>query len=647
MVNHACIAIGIDRYEFLQPLQYAQQDAQAFQEFLTTSIGLDPQNCWLLTERSPAKDGQSTHPSRSQIERSLDELRQLALTAKDVVWFFFSGYGLNLEGKDYLLPIDGNPADPETTAIPMQELLDLLTHLATQQVRVFLDISRPTGLYAGMGIGSETIQLARTLSIPILLSCQPQQFSRETSALRHGLFTAALLEALRYKHCPTWEALNLYLCDRLPKLSEHHWRPRQDPLVLVYPPEKMGQLLFPNEPLTNGGAPVTQLPNGNSAQTTSAANGTIVAPEASTPTPIEPSPIQPKEVEPQSSPHPESAPLRDKDLRDKDLRDKELKLPDLPAKEAIEEEAIRDHLSSEGIAIAPESETINISEDSAPDSDRSSDRTVDDSTSPNAKEDPSPQNPLPPAPTPAISNREPSPPSFIDQLPLWQQFLVGCGTIALAFVMWMLLMPQTVQKRPQPAQNSLLPQSPTLQTAPNSPPASLPVLPPPTPPVSSASPASPGSPTPAAKTPTSPAPTTNPASASPTPASTSPTSPKPAIPAPTPAQAAATTTNPTTPTSNYTQLRDRAIAQMHGLPASPFAAAIATARQVPATDPNAAQAKADIERWGQTIWEIAQSRAQKNAWEEAIAAAKLVPQELPQLHAQAQQDIAKWRRLKN
>jgi hypothetical protein len=86
---------------------------------------------------------------------------------------------------------------------------------------------------------------------------------------------------------------------------------------------------------------------------------------------------------------------------------------------------------------------------------------------------------------------------------------------------------------------------------------------------------------------------------------------------------------------------------MHGLPASPFAAAIAAARQVPATDPNAAQAKADIERWGQTIWEIAQSRAQKNAWEEAIAAAKLVPQELPQLHAQAQQDIAKWGRLKN
>jgi hypothetical protein len=631
MVNHACIAIGIDRYEFLQPLQYAQQDAQAFQEFLTSSIGLDPQNCWLLTERSPAKDGQSTHPSRSQIKRSLDEIRQLALTAKDVVWFFFSGYGLNLDGKDYLLPIDGNPADPETTAIPMQELLDRLTHLATQQVRVFLDISRPTGLYAGMGIGSETIQLARTLSIPILLSCQPQQFSRETSALRHGLFTAALLEALRYKHCPTWEALNLYLCDRLPKLSEHHWRPRQDPLVLVYPPEKMGQLLFPNEPLTNGGAPMTQLPNGNSAQTTSAANGTIIAPETPTQTPIEPSPIQPQETETPSVPNPESAAPRDK----------EVKLPDLPAQEAIEEVAVSD-LSANGISIAAAIETVDPCEGS----DRDSGRDSDDSAPSNAKEDLSPQNPLPPAPTPPVSNQEPFPSSFIDKLPLWQQFLVGCGTIALAFLMWMLLMPQTVQKRPQPAQNSLIPQSPTPQKAPDSPPASPSVLTPPAAPSTSASPASPTKPASASTTPVNPTPV-NPAPNSTTQTRQNPASPKPASPAPTTAKATPTTSNPATPASNYTQMRDRAIAQMHSLPASLFAAAIAAARQVPATDPNAAQAKADIERWGQTIWEIAQSRAQKNAWEEAIAAAKLVPQELPQLHAQAQQDIAKWGRLKN
>ena len=86
---------------------------------------------------------------------------------------------------------------------------------------------------------------------------------------------------------------------------------------------------------------------------------------------------------------------------------------------------------------------------------------------------------------------------------------------------------------------------------------------------------------------------------------------------------------------------------MHALPATPFAAAIATARQVPATDPAATQAKADIERWGQTIWEIAQSRAQQNAWEDAIAAAKLVPPELPQLQTQAQQKIAQWGRMRN
>jgi uncharacterized caspase-like protein len=146
MVNHACLAIGINQYEFLQPLRYAQEDARAFQEFLEEKVALTPTWSWLLTEMSPSKEGRSTHPTLSNIERSIDEIAQAPLTSDDVLWCFFSGYGVNVAGQDYLMPIEGNPAHVEETGIPLQSIFGRLAHLATQHVRVFLDMSRPTGM---------------------------------------------------------------------------------------------------------------------------------------------------------------------------------------------------------------------------------------------------------------------------------------------------------------------------------------------------------------------------------------------------------------------------------------------------------------------------------------------------------------------
>ena len=64
MKHHACIAIGINQYQLLQPLSYAQEDAEALYGFLTSEAGFAPDGCLLMTDSSPSLWGQSTYPNR-------------------------------------------------------------------------------------------------------------------------------------------------------------------------------------------------------------------------------------------------------------------------------------------------------------------------------------------------------------------------------------------------------------------------------------------------------------------------------------------------------------------------------------------------------------------------------------------------------
>ncbi|NEQ19287.1 MAG: peptidase C14, partial [Microcoleus sp. SIO2G3] len=111
MANHACVAIGINRYQFLQPLSYGQADAQALRHFLVRQASLPSNQCLVLTDTSPLVDNQSTYPSRENILNWLRANHQNSRQSENWRWFFFSGYGVNWQNADYLMPIDGNPDD--------------------------------------------------------------------------------------------------------------------------------------------------------------------------------------------------------------------------------------------------------------------------------------------------------------------------------------------------------------------------------------------------------------------------------------------------------------------------------------------------------------------------------------------------------
>jgi uncharacterized caspase-like protein len=250
------IAIGINHYQFFQPLSYAQQDAHAIHHFLTQEAGFSPEHCILLTENSPPVWGRTTYPDRATIESWLELLIQEYVEPQDSLWVFFSGYGVAHQGQDYLLPIGANPAAILQTAIPIATLLNKLKSAQTPSMLLLLDMNRSQGALSSQPIGVQTAQLATASGIPTILSCQPGQFSYETAGLNHGLFTAGLLESLRAQPGANLAVLGRHLRDRLTELSDHYWRPQQHPLIIC-PPNKMQQVLLPQQPTA---APAWSLP---------------------------------------------------------------------------------------------------------------------------------------------------------------------------------------------------------------------------------------------------------------------------------------------------------------------------------------------------------------------------------------------------
>lgn len=243
MVNYWYLGIGINQYRFLPPLSYAQRDAELLHEFLIQAGGFSPRHCHLLTDHITVVSSDSRFPTAEHIQTRLAQL-QNNLKPKDVLLCFFSGYGLQVQGQDFLLPIEADPKQVATTGIAVETWFQALKALPTDNILLLIDANRSQlGLERG-GFGHQTAQLAQTYGIATLLSCQSDQFSHEPLTLRQGIFTAALISAWQ-NGCVTVEPLVEALQQQMPRLSEELWRPRQDVLAVV-PAHLRYQLIVPD-----------------------------------------------------------------------------------------------------------------------------------------------------------------------------------------------------------------------------------------------------------------------------------------------------------------------------------------------------------------------------------------------------------------
>ena len=241
------IVVGINAYEHIGQLRYANRDAAALRDFFQEAK-FDRVFCFADgLQLSPERDQKSVQPRHSDLEDFLHDrftTKTPPLSAGDNCWFFFAGHGKRIQDCDYLLPQDYNPRqqDPTRRAISVNFVREALLKSGADNVILLLDACRMEGDRDGLGIGDE-----QPGAITIF-SCQRNQKAYEIEALEQGAFTAALLEGLRMpgeRNCATVERLDLYLRDRVPQLCRTHRKPEQIPTAIVEPRQKSYLILLP------------------------------------------------------------------------------------------------------------------------------------------------------------------------------------------------------------------------------------------------------------------------------------------------------------------------------------------------------------------------------------------------------------------
>ncbi|MCC3572980.1 MAG: GUN4 domain-containing protein [Microcoleus sp. PH2017_40_RAT_O_B] len=246
MGRNLAISIGINKYDFLNPLKYAKRDAELMQEFLR---GASFEQVFFFSDDSPDLEGRPTRPSRNNLRRFLRQISKKPIMATgDNLWFFFSGHGMQCNGRDYLMPCDGDAEDVEHTAIPIDFVTECLRCCGAGNVILMLDACRYKGSKSGLGIGNQAAEIARQKGVVTFFSCSPNQLSYEIETLQQGIFTKAVLEGLGIQgKCATVERLNHYLSCRVPELIREHKgeQVRQTPYCIAEPVTKSHLIICP------------------------------------------------------------------------------------------------------------------------------------------------------------------------------------------------------------------------------------------------------------------------------------------------------------------------------------------------------------------------------------------------------------------
>jgi len=118
--NSWALIIGIDKYQYIQNLNYAVKDANAFKSLLIDNYNFPESNVTLLLNEDATYN--NIRKKFSLITKSAKE--------QDRVLIYFAGHGetMDLPGggeKGYLIPVGGDSEDLYLTSIPMDELKNI------------------------------------------------------------------------------------------------------------------------------------------------------------------------------------------------------------------------------------------------------------------------------------------------------------------------------------------------------------------------------------------------------------------------------------------------------------------------------------------------------------------------------------------
>jgi len=206
------VVIGVGRYEHpeIPRLSYAVADAEAVSETLIGAGGFSKDRVLLLTDRTDRR------PTIKNLRWALGTFLARMARKDDTVFIFFAGHGapeIDLRGEErdgftkYLVPIDAEPDDLFSTALPMDDIETIFRRIEAERVVAFLDTCY-SGAAGGRTFASKRTRagqvddaflerLARSKGRVIVTAARPSEVSVELAELGHGLFTYYLVQGLR------------------------------------------------------------------------------------------------------------------------------------------------------------------------------------------------------------------------------------------------------------------------------------------------------------------------------------------------------------------------------------------------------------------------------------------------------------------
>jgi uncharacterized caspase-like protein len=180
-------------------VDFAHNDADSMSQFFVAVLGLKEANVINLRDAKLADMEMVLGNARTH----QGKLWRWVRPGESDVFVFYSGHGVPglKDGREYLLPVDGDPDAPELKGYPTQMLYSNLSELDARSVTVFIDACfsgespRGTLVRDASGIGVIPKETPKA-ELTVMTAASRNQVASWDKNAQHGLFTHHLIQGL-------------------------------------------------------------------------------------------------------------------------------------------------------------------------------------------------------------------------------------------------------------------------------------------------------------------------------------------------------------------------------------------------------------------------------------------------------------------
>lgn len=191
------VLVGVNEYDDWNygRLRVCVQDVTAIRGRLAAG-GYDPQRLRLLTDETAAD-----LPTRANILTALESVAR-ATGPDDLLLFYYSGHGDEVEDESYLVARDGRRVSLRRTGVSLADIRDIVLTAPARAKVIILDACHSgVDLAVGKGPRPMTPEFIRRVfmqarGLAVLASCEQGQLSYEWQEEGRSVFTHYLLDAL-------------------------------------------------------------------------------------------------------------------------------------------------------------------------------------------------------------------------------------------------------------------------------------------------------------------------------------------------------------------------------------------------------------------------------------------------------------------